>query len=264
MFICITAQIKVVNMKINNFWNYFKIDIKLFLREPLSVLFTLLLPVIMFYLFGIIYESKHFSGNLSYVQRFLPSQISLILYAVGGFTLGFQISNEKYLKIYKRLSISPISLTTIMISAFIKGLFIVIVALVELCLVAVIFFNENLYGIQWFEFIISTFCCAIMFFSFGFMIASITLKPNQSLTVLLILFYPMNMLSGSMFPIEQLPHSLKFLSKIIPQTYTNQILISTWKGNFYSDEVCKSLIIIIIFTFVFIFISKKNFKWVDD
>ena len=251
-------------MKTIEFWIYFKLDMKLFFREPLYVIFTLLLPAIMFYIFGTMYGTDTFSGNLDYVQRFLPSQISLILYAVGGFTLGLQIVTDKYSKAYKRLSVTPIKLTTIMVSVFLRGLLIVLIALIELCLMAVLMFHANLQTVQWLEFIVSTLISAIMFFSLGFMIASISSKPNHALTILLILFYPMNILSGSMFPIENLPLAFKFFAKLIPQTYTNKVLIATWTGNFYEPEVLISLGIILIFALCFIFVSKISFKWSDD
>lgn len=251
-------------MKLFKFWTYFKLDMKLFFREPLYVIFTLLLPAIMFYIFGTMYSNDTFSGNLDYVQRFLPSQLSMILYAVGGFTLGLQIVTDKYSKAYKRLSVTPINLNMIMISIFLRGLLVVLVALIELCLMSMLMFHANLQTVQWLEFIAATLICSVMFFSLGFMIASISSKPNHALTILLILFYPMNMLSGSMFPIENLPMLFKFFSKIIPQTYTNKVLISTWTGHFYEPEMLISLGIILIFALIFIIVSRITFKWSED
>ena len=246
------------------FWPYFKLDMKMFFREPLFVIFTLLLPALMFYIFGTMYGGNSFSGNLNYVQRFLPSQISLILYAVGGFTLGLQIVTDKYSNAYKRLSITPINLPMIMISLFLRGLFIVAIAILELFVITFLMFNIDLGQIQWGIFLLSVFVSSWMFFSLGFMIASISAKPNHALTILLLLFYPMNMLSGSMFPTESLSKLLHLLSHLVPQTYTNQVLTSAWTGNFHNYNNILDIGIIVLFSIIFIYISKKTFRWSED
>ena len=65
-----------------------QVEIKLFLREPAALFFTLVFPVILLLVFGAIYgnEPSDFFGGYGYVDTVCPAFIGLVIPAVSGDT----------------------------------------------------------------------------------------------------------------------------------------------------------------------------------
>jgi len=97
--------------------------------------------------------------------------------------------------------------------------------------------------------------------SLGLLISSITASQQVAMMISLVgMFLPTLMLSGFMFPVENMPLPLQVISRIIPATWYYKIVRDIMiKGLGFAD-VWQPTLILFIMTIVLITISLKKFK----
>ena len=100
-----------------------------------------------------------------------------------------------------------------------------------------------------------------MALSLGILISSLTNSQQIAMTVSLVaLMLPTILLSGFIFPTENMPVILQWLSRLIPPRYYITIVKSIMlKGNGFS-YIWMETLILVGFTLVFIMLSIKKFK----
>jgi ABC-2 type transport system permease protein len=97
--------------------------------------------------------------------------------------------------------------------------------------------------------------------SLGILISSITNSQQIAMTLSLVaLMLPTILLSGFIFPIENMPWILQALCQIMPPRYFIDIIKSIMlKGNGL-PYIWKETAILVVFTVAFILLSVKKFK----
>lgn len=120
-----------------------KVEIKVYLRQPLYLLFSLLMPVFSFLFFGMMYGNVDYNG-FSFFANYIPGFSVIILFASSVYNVGNQVVGDKEKGIYKRLSATPISLGRIMGVVVFKGFLLALLGFVIILLLAVFRFNVTL------------------------------------------------------------------------------------------------------------------------
>ena len=99
-----------------------KIELKLYFRETLAILFTLIVPAASFMVFGLMFQSQSYDG-LDYFQAYIPSMLAIIIFTTAFFSMGIQIVIDREKGVYKRLKGTPINQNAIFTATIIKGFF---------------------------------------------------------------------------------------------------------------------------------------------
>jgi ABC-2 type transport system permease protein len=108
---------------------------------------------------------------------------------------------------------------------------------------------------------LESFLFIMMALSLGILIS--TIAPNQMVAMfisLLALMLPTILLSGFMFPIENMPLPLRILSNAMPPRWFIVIIKNIMLKGTGIMYVWKETLILMTMTFVFIALSIKNFK----
>lgn len=238
-----------------------KMELKLFFRETLPLLFTFIVPAVSFVVFGLMFQTNSYDG-LDYFQAYIPSMIAIIIFTTAFFSMGLQIVIDREKGVYKRLKGTPLNQSAIFTATVIKGFFAIYVGVIEILLISKFGFGAGLTEHP-FEFFLALTFSSITFFSIGFIVSSLAKRMQTALGIAMVLMYPMMFLSGATIPLEAYPEVLQKLSVIVPLTYVVNVLRDGWNGTLFTSGSLVDLGVlagILIFSTI---ISIKYFRWTD-
>ncbi len=201
-----------------------------------------------------------FNNELKGVYMFVPGTMALILMLVTAMMTSISITREKEMGTMEVLLVSPLKSVQI-----IAGKVMPYVALAFLNGVAILALGYLVFDMPVHGNVVlllgETLLYIIMALSLGIFIS--TVSPTQQVAMFISMFalmLPTMLLSGFIFPIENMPWPLQWLSTIIPAKYfiilIKHIMI---KGTGFVF-VWKETLVLLGMTAIFIGLSIKNFK----
>jgi ABC-2 type transport system permease protein len=240
----------------------FKIEFRLFLREPAAVFFTFAFPGVWIAFFGILYEEPLGGGPLSNVHYMLPGAIGLVIVATAFMGLTAILVEYKELGIFRRYRITPLGFPALMLGFILSNLVSAAVGIVVVFMVAIFGFNVPLKYLGPISHLILVILLGLFtFFSLSFAIASLIKSARSASAVTTMIFMPMIFLSEFFIPINQMPQWLQPIAKVLPLTPLNQILreIICFGGTILGSTL--ELVILLGWLGFALVISVFFFKW---
>ena len=207
------------------------VNLKLYLRDPISTFFTVAFPPMLVVLFGAIYgnEPMEMLGNRGSMDISMPAYTALILGTVGFMGIPITVSAYRESGVLRRFNAAGVRAVTYITADVICNL---IMTLLGMC--ALLVFGWLLYHVQ-FEGRVVDVIVAVVFgglamFSCGYLIASLATGARTAQVIGMVIFYPMMFLSGAGIPLEVLPAGVRSVSNILPLTYVVKLLRGLWLG----------------------------------
>ena len=238
------------------------LEIKIFVREPMGVIGSVGVPVVIFVLFSRMLGARLRRGpaNLPpFVSADLPILASILIAISAMLSLITIVSIYREGGILKRLRATPLRPHTILGAHVLVKLLFTAITLGVMLLVGRRFYPIGA------DVPIASFTLALLFTtvtlaSLGFIIASIvpTARFAQPLGALLV--YPMLGLCGLFFPVEALPPLGQSIARAVPFTYAVSLLRGVWHGEGWTAHAGDVAVLIVMFL-VFCAISTKLFRW---
>jgi ABC-2 type transport system permease protein len=238
------------------------LEIKIFLREPLGAIGTLLVPVAMFLIVGRAMNRGTGTprpGALEFMQSGLPVMVSVFMAISAVISLVTIISIYRESGILKRLRATPLRPYTILSAHVLVKLLFTAVTLTLMILAGRRFYPAGLQApVISFAFALLLSTLAIL--SMGFVIASLVRTARFAQPAAALVFYPMIGLSGLFVPVDALPSGLQWVAKLLPMTYVVSLLSGIWTGESWVAHL-GDLGALAIAGVVFVAISSRVFRW---
>jgi ABC-2 type transport system permease protein len=238
------------------------LEIKIFVREPMGVIGTVGIPVLMFVVLGRVVGPR-VAARAPDVPRFisadLPIFASLLIATSAVLSLVAVMAIYREGGILKRLRATPLRPHTILTAhVLVKLLF------TGLTLALMMVAGRRYYPIGA-EVPVLSFTLALLFstvtiLSLGFLIAAIVPTARFAQPIGTVVLYPMFGLCGLFVPIEVLPPLLQAISRAVPLTYTVSLLRGIWHGEGWATHLDDVAILVVMF-FVCTAASAKVFRW---
>ena len=238
-----------------------KMELTLFFRETLALLFTFIVPGVSFVVFGLMFQTNSYDG-LDYFQAYIPSMIAIIIFTTAFFSMGLQVVIDREKGVYKRLKGTPINQKAIFTATIIKGFFAIYIGVIEILLISKFGFSTNLTKSP-IEFFLSLTFCSITFFSLGFLVSSLVKRMQTALGIAMVAMYPMMFLSGATLPLEALPEILQKIAIIVPLTYVVNVLRDGWNGMLFTAQALGDIGVLAMIFVSCSIIGMKFFRWTD-
>jgi len=243
-------------------WQLTWLEIKIFIREPLGVFGTVVVPVLFFVALG-----RMFGGRLGKAAADAPRVLTVDLPILASMLISLSavLSLVTIVSIYreggilKRLRATPLRPYTIL-SAHV---------IVKLMLTAVTFGATMLVGRRYYpvdaDVPILAFSVALLFttvciLSIGFLIASVVPTARFAQPLGAMVLYPMLGLSGLFVPVEALPPALQAVARLLPLTYAVSLLRGIWRGEGWLPHLGDVAVLALMFVLVSI-VSARVFRW---
>jgi ABC-2 type transport system permease protein len=241
-------------------WKLTWLEIKIFLREPLGALGTILIPVAIFVGLGRLAGGRRAAFTDSAMLRVDLPVFTAVVIAIGAvLSLVTIVSIYREGGILKRLRATPLRPQTIL-SAHV---------LVKLLLTAVTLFLMMLAGKRYYPvnvdapviaFTLALLISTTSILSIGFVIASIVPTARFAQPIGAVILYPMLGLSGLFFPIEALPPALQTVARVLPLTFAVSLLRGLWNGDAWSAHLT-DLVALVAVCLVSTALSARVFRW---
>ena len=111
---------------------------------------------------------------------------------------------------------------------------------------------------NWLEVLLGILLSSLSLFAMGFALASVIRSASAVRAVSFIVFYPMMFFSGGTLPSQFLPEAVKNVAKVMPMTYTVNLLHDLWFGNGWNVTAVLALL---AFLAAGVLISVRFFRW---
>lgn len=242
-------------------WNLTWLEIKIFVREPLGVIGTVGIPVLLFVLLGRMFSGR--VGSDPRVQTLVGADVPIL--AVMLIALGAVLSLVTIVAIYresgilKRLRATPLRPHTILTAHVLVKLAFTGLTLVLMALAGRRFYPVGL-AVPWASFTVALLITTVSILSMGFLIASVVPTARFAQPIGTVLLYPMLGVSGLFVPVASLPPALQVVAHVMPLTYAVSLLRGIWLGEAWTAHLGDLAGLAVVFG-VCVALSAKVFRW---
>ena len=201
---------------LNGLWKLTWVETKIFIREPMGVVGTLGIPVVLFIVLGRTLGSGRLDvASVDQAPFNVPILAALVIAVSAVLSLVAIISIYREGGILKRLRATPLSPVTILSAHVVVKLVFTIISLALLVLAGRQFFPGAM-QVNLPSFTAALLLSTLSILSLGFVIASIIPTARFAQPIGAALLYPMIAVSGLFFPLEQLPPLLQTIAYGLP------------------------------------------------
>jgi len=245
---------------LRGFWKLTWLETKIFAREPMGFIGTLVVPVLMFIILGRAFGISKPLAAPDVEIPFNPAILAAVLIAISAVqSLTAIISIYREGGILKRLRATPLSPVTIMGAQVVVKLAFTVISLSLLMLAGRRLFPGVL-QLNVFSFTAAVLLGTFSILSLGFVIASLVPTARFAQPIGAVVLYPMLALSGLFFPVDKLPRTLRAIAYLFPTTHAVALLNGVWDGSGWSAHWVNVAALLLLFA-VYTALSTRVFRW---
>lgn len=248
-------------MLMKRFSKMLKTEIKLSMRGMDMFIFAICMPIIVLVILGMIYGDKPaFDGaDYTFLEQSFGAIATIAICAGGVMGLPLVISDYRSKHILKRLKVTPVRPTIILLVQLSIYAIYSLASLIILFITAKLFFGYQMRG-SYLQFVFGWLLVMISMFSIGIMVGGIAKNTKIAGIIASILYFPMLIFSGATLPYEVMPSAMQKIVDVFPLTQGIKILKAASLGTSVEQAVLP-IVIILLLGFVCSFISIRFFKW---
>jgi len=237
-------------------------EVKKFMRSRSRIVGALGQPI--FYLLALGYglgSVFQAAGQGSYIQFLVPGIIGMTIIFTSIFN-GLSVIWDRQFGFLKETLVAPVSRVAIMLGRTFGG---ATVATAQGCIVFILTLFFGFHPYNWalvIPAIITMFIIATLFSALGIMVASLLSDMQGFQLIMNFLVMPMFFLSGSLFPLTNIPFLLQALATIDPLSYgvdgMRALLINVTHFSFVID-----LTVLVVIAFIFLGLGSYFFTKIE-
>lgn len=201
-----------------------------------------------------------YNPQLKGAYNMVPGVMAMVLMLVCTMMTAITVVKEKEMGTMEIMLVSPMDPLRIIIAKAIPYLLLSIINIASILLLSVFVLEVPINGslaLLVFESVLFTLTCL----AFGLLISSVADSQQTAMFISLTgMFLPTIMLSGFMFPIENMPLPLRIISNIVPAKWYYSIVSSVMIKGADMSVVWKETLVLVGFMAFLLFLSIKKFK----
>ncbi len=236
-------------------WEQFRLERKLFWRNPSAAFFTFLLPLVLLFLTAAV-----FNGDQDDLNVLIPGIAGMSVMATTFNAMAYNLPVLREQGILKRLRGTPIPthsyfigfLGNAVVNAFLQvGIVVALGALLY----------DTPWPQNWPELIAFTAVGVVAFGSLGMALAHAIPNPDSAPAYVNAVFLPMIFISGVFYDAESLPKGLEAIANVLPLTHLIDGMSSAIvTGESLADNV-DNLAVLLVWAAAGVFLAIRNFRW---
>jgi ABC-2 type transport system permease protein len=201
-----------------------------------------------------------YNPQLQGAPNFVPGVMAMILLIVCVMMTAIAIVREKENGTMEVLLVSPMKPAYIIISKAVPYFTLSILILIAILILSVTFLNLPIEGSLFLLFFVSFIYIMTSLF-LGILISIQAKTQQQAMLISLIgMMMPTLLLSGFMFPIENMPKPLQIVSNIVPATWYYKMIKNIMIKGTGIEIIWRQLIVLSAMMFILFVVSMKKFK----
>jgi ABC-2 type transport system permease protein len=245
---------------LRGFWKLTWVEAKIFAREPMGFIGTLVTPVIVFLVVGKALGGRPAMKLPAVDLPFNPAILAALVIAVGAVqSLVAIIAIYREGGILKRLRATPLAPVTILGAHVVVKLCFTVLSLSLLLLAGRRLF-PGVMQVNVFSFTVAVLLSTFSILSLGFVIASLVPTARFAQLIGAFVLYPMMAISGLFFPLSLMPRALRAFAYLLPTTHAVALLQGVWDSTGWSAHWMNASALLILFAGYSV-LSTKVFRW---
>ena len=245
---------------LRGFWKLTWLETKIFTREPMGFVGTLVMPLVVFIVLGRAFGAGKPLAAPEVDIPFNAAILAAVLIAISAVqSLVAIISIYREGGILKRLRSTPLSPVTIMGAQVAVKLVFTVISLALLMLAGRRLF-PGVMQVNVFSFTVAVLLSTFSILSLGFVIASLVPTARFAQPISAAVLYPMLALSGLFFPVDRFPRALRAFAYLLPTTHAVALLQGVWDGSGWGAQWVNVAALLVLFA-VYTALSTKVFRW---
>lgn len=237
------------------------VQTKLYLRDPMSVFFTLLFGPLLLIMFGFIFgnEPQAILGGLGHLDISVPSYTAVIIGITGLTTLPITTATWREKGVLRRFAATPLKPLTYFLADILAPFVVTTVGILLLFLLGIIVYHVRFEG-SWLNIILAVCFSMLTLFVLGYVLVG--LLPTARAVMILgnVLIIPMNIFSGALVPLEVMPEGVRRVSNFFPLTHVVTLLRGLWFAESWSAHRSEVAILLGVLV-VGVVIIGRTFRW---
>jgi ABC-2 type transport system permease protein len=249
-------------MMLRGLWKLTWLEIKIFVREPLGVVGTVGIPVVLFAVLGRLFSRGVAAGSSrpsQFIEMDLPVFGALLIALNAVLSLVTVIAIYREGGILKRLRATPLRPHVILTAHVVVKLLLTAATMALTMLVGAWYYPIHA-DVRVVAFSMAFFFVTVSILSIGFLIASLVPTARFAQPIGTLLLYPMVAVSGLFVPVESMPTALRVISRVVPLTYAVSLLEGIWKGDAWSAHALDITALVVMFAGCTA-LSARVFRW---
>lgn len=206
------------------------LELKLFLREPLTVLFALALPLLVLFVMGGVFGNQVEAGyyrDIGAMDYYVPAYVALVTASVGLISLPVHIAGNRERGVLKRYHASSVP-SWVVVGASIATMF-VIASVSAVLLVVVAKLAHNVVMPDSYTTVLAAFVlCGLAFAALGVLLGAVLPNARSAQALGVLLWFVMLILGGAGPPPEVLSGIMDPIGKVTPLRHGIRILQDGW------------------------------------
>lgn len=208
------------------------VELKLFFREPITLVFTMALPLMILYVMGGVFGNtpeEGFYRGAGAMDYYIGAYIGLVISSIGVIALPVHLTAYRERGVLRRFRASSISIWGLLGSQVTVSYFLCILGGILMILAAV--FGYDIKAAADIPQVILAFIIATLCFSaIGFLLGSVFPTTRAAQGIGIILFFLMLMIGGAGPPPEVLPDVLRSIGEVLPVHFVILLIQDPWLG----------------------------------
>lgn len=233
------------------------IDLKLALRDRQVLFFNYIFPLIFFFFLTTMLHGERSGGTMALI---VTDVLTIGVLGNGFFGAGIRAVQEREQNILRRYKVTPITPVPILVASLATGLLLFVPTVVIVFGLA-----HRLYGMALPSPVVSlTIFLAIGALAFrgvGLIIAAVANSTAESNVLVQMLYMPMLLLSGAMFPTSMLPRWTQTVANFLPASYLvsgMQSITTDSRSLLANWQAAAALVVTLALA---VFIAARLFRW---
>ena len=234
------------------------IELKVFMREPLGAIGSIVMPVLLYILFGRLGRAMAAPSRVTasnYFRVTIPVIVAILIALNAVLSLVAIIAIYREGGILKRLRATPLRPWTILTAHVLVKLLLTAITLALMLLAGRRYYPADM-DVPVVNFTIALLITTWSILSIGFLIASVVPTARFAQPIGAVVLYPMLAVSGLFIPRDILPSWMHHL----PLSYAVSLLQGIWKGDAWSAHAGDVVALAITFV-VCTALSARVFRW---
>jgi ABC-2 type transport system permease protein len=241
-------------------WELAKVELKLFFREPVTLVFTFALPLIFYPILGTIFgkiSDRHLFGGVGAMDFYTPAYIGLVIASIGLIQLPVLLAGYKEWGVLRRFKASSLPAASLFGAQLAVSLVITTIGAILLLLIGALGYGIALPTNV--PFVVSAFVISVIcFVAVGVLLGAVIPTARAAQGSGLLLYIVMMLLGGAGPPAEVLSKPLVIIGDFTPLKHIVTFIQNPWLGNGWNNS---EFMIVIGVTLLMAALSIRFFRW---
>jgi len=209
------------------------VEIKLLVREPVTLIFSFAFPVLVLVLLGGIF-GKHGEQHAAYrhiatMNWFVPAYVGLVTASIGTISIPVHLSNYRERGVLRRFRASGIHESVLLGTQMLVGLSIALVGGIAIAIVGTVLYDGRTPASVP-EVLLAFIVAVFTFAAIGALLSALAPTARAAQGIGLLLWFWMMFVSGTDGPLDLLPSWMLATGKALPLYHVVLTLADPWNG----------------------------------